>query len=260
MFLVELIASSFFYLISKQARRECRCKRVLVHEGITKEFMPSGHWFGYRISITVIVWKFLQELLFLSEAVQNTLLGVLSNIQTLLHLGGGLNELDGPSFFSTYLSVSGYWMKHSVQRLILYITHEKKDLFLVYFTTLLHLWPKLISKMCDGVGSQMRQRKDPELFGLNRNSSEKPPHLCTDVAKYYLTSSGLRALWNTLLLWKEDNYFKCHGTHKQWILNKSVSFCTIYTTYVKVTWRHKVSNERCKNGCHFIHTILLMFE
>ena len=30
MFLVELIASSFFYLISKQARRECRCKRVLV--------------------------------------------------------------------------------------------------------------------------------------------------------------------------------------------------------------------------------------
>ena len=30
MFLVELIASSFFYLISKQARRECRCKRILV--------------------------------------------------------------------------------------------------------------------------------------------------------------------------------------------------------------------------------------
>ena len=30
MFLVELIASSFLDLISKQARRKCRCKRVLV--------------------------------------------------------------------------------------------------------------------------------------------------------------------------------------------------------------------------------------
>ena len=30
MFLVELIASSFFHLISKQARPKCRCKRVLV--------------------------------------------------------------------------------------------------------------------------------------------------------------------------------------------------------------------------------------
>ena len=30
MFLVELIASSFLDLISKQAKRECRCKRVLV--------------------------------------------------------------------------------------------------------------------------------------------------------------------------------------------------------------------------------------
>ena len=30
MFLVELIASSFLDLISKQARPECRCKRVLV--------------------------------------------------------------------------------------------------------------------------------------------------------------------------------------------------------------------------------------
>ena len=30
MFLVELIASSFLELISKQARPECRCKRVLV--------------------------------------------------------------------------------------------------------------------------------------------------------------------------------------------------------------------------------------
>ena len=30
MFLVELIASPFLHLISKQARPECRCKRVLV--------------------------------------------------------------------------------------------------------------------------------------------------------------------------------------------------------------------------------------
>ena len=30
MFVVELIASSFLDLISKQARGECRCKRVLV--------------------------------------------------------------------------------------------------------------------------------------------------------------------------------------------------------------------------------------
>ena len=30
MFLVELIASSFLTLISKQASPECRCKRVLV--------------------------------------------------------------------------------------------------------------------------------------------------------------------------------------------------------------------------------------
>ena len=53
--------------------------------------------------------------------------------------------------------------------------------------------------MCDRGGSQMLQRKVQKLFGLNRNSSEKPPHLCTDLAKYDLTSSGLRALWNTLL-------------------------------------------------------------
>ena len=36
MFLVELIASSFFYLISKQARAVCRFKRVLVFFGFLK--------------------------------------------------------------------------------------------------------------------------------------------------------------------------------------------------------------------------------
>ena len=35
MFLVELIASSFVDLISKQARPACRCKRVLVRNPYT---------------------------------------------------------------------------------------------------------------------------------------------------------------------------------------------------------------------------------
>ena len=45
MFLVELIASSFFYLISKQARRVCGCKRVLVYNnfvGSTVFFTKLG--------------------------------------------------------------------------------------------------------------------------------------------------------------------------------------------------------------------------
>ena len=46
MFLVELIASSFFYLISKQARAVCRFKRVLVFfvligQNLTGEFMAK---------------------------------------------------------------------------------------------------------------------------------------------------------------------------------------------------------------------------
>ena len=40
MFLIELIASSFLDLISKQARRECRCKRVLVTDNQDELWYP----------------------------------------------------------------------------------------------------------------------------------------------------------------------------------------------------------------------------
>ena len=43
MFLVELIASSFRDLISKQARPECRCKRVLVPP-ISEIIDMAGFW------------------------------------------------------------------------------------------------------------------------------------------------------------------------------------------------------------------------
>ena len=53
--------------------------------------------------------------------------------------------------------------------------------------------------MSDMIGSQMGQRKVQELFGLNIDLSEKLPYRCTDLGKYYLTSFGQRALWNSLL-------------------------------------------------------------
>ena len=43
MFLVELIASSFFYLFSKQATPECRGKRVLVDIS-TEPFLTGQSW------------------------------------------------------------------------------------------------------------------------------------------------------------------------------------------------------------------------
>lgn len=79
-----------------------------------------------------------------------------TNIQTFLHLGGGLNELDCPSFFQPTYQYLGIG------------------------------WNKACREWYDRVG-------------LNRNSSKKLPHLCTDSAKYYLTSFALRAIWNSLL-------------------------------------------------------------
>ena len=42
MFLVELIASSFLDLISKQLRPECRCKGFLVHIAKVQLHSPAG--------------------------------------------------------------------------------------------------------------------------------------------------------------------------------------------------------------------------
>ena len=64
MFLVELIASSFIYLISKQARRECRCKRVLVDNRIAFQIASSSRnandrtfssIFLFRITLAAII-------------------------------------------------------------------------------------------------------------------------------------------------------------------------------------------------------------
>ena len=49
MFLVELIASSFFYLISKQARLACRCKRVFVYNN----FVGSNGFFARELGLKV---------------------------------------------------------------------------------------------------------------------------------------------------------------------------------------------------------------
>ena len=44
MFLVELIASSYFYPISKQARRECLCKCVLVFRNLFRTLCHPSHF------------------------------------------------------------------------------------------------------------------------------------------------------------------------------------------------------------------------